>query len=65
MNLDCMVLSTAYPRVFEEMPDEVGSGLSTEKAKKGKGKRSEEKRLKPWLLGFVLAVGKGAFQGKV
>lgn len=54
MNLDCMVLSTACPRVFEEMPDEVGSGLSTEKAKKGKGKRSKRKTPKTLVVGVCL-----------
>lgn len=67
MNLDCRVLSAACPRVFEECRDAIRHGLSTEKAKspqstQGKVKKSEEKHLKPWLLGFVLAARIGSIK---
>lgn len=61
MNLDCRVLSTACPRVFEECRDEIRHGLSTEKAKssqstQGKVKRSGRKTPKTLVVGVCLAV---------
>ena len=56
MNLDCRVLSTACPRVFEECRDEIRHGLSTEKATKGKVKRSGRKTPKTLVVGVCLAV---------